>query len=115
MTAFFFYFKIIMVIEMNKQEIDPILTGKNLKKYVEQKGYSVKEIQNYLCLECPQPIYRWFKGKTLPSIHHLYSLSILFNVTMNDLIKVKNQRKEIGYFVYNIKENKLILTKQEIF
>ena len=115
MTAFFFYFKIRVVIEMNKQVIDPVLTGKNLKKYVEQSGYSVKEIQNYLCLECPQPIYRWFKGKTLPSIHHLYSLSLLLNISMNDLIETKNQMIEWGYFVYDIKKGNLILEKQEIF
>lgn len=98
---------------MNKQVIDPISMGRNLKKYVEQSGYSVKEIQNYLCLECPQPIYRWFKGSTYPSIHHLYALSCLFGVSMNELIE-EDERKEWGYRIYQIKEGKLILEKQEI-
>ena len=115
MTAFFFYFKIIVVIEMKKKLINPLKIGKNLKRCVDQMGYKVKDIQEYLCLECPQPIYRWFKGKTLPSIHHLYSLSLLLNVSMNDLIDTKNQMIEWGYFVYNIKERNFILEKQEIF
>ena len=98
---------------MNKQVIDPISMGNNLKKYIEQSGYSVKEIQNYLCLECPQPIYRWFKGSTYPSIHHLYALSCLFGVSMNELIE-EDERKEWGYCIYQMKEGKMTLENQEI-
>ena len=65
------------------------LTGLKIKSYVKKQGYSVKDIQEYLCLACPQPIYRWFKGKILPSIDNLLRLSELFNVHMEDLL-VKN-------------------------
>ena len=44
---------------MDKKLIDPLKLGLNLKKYIKKIGYKVKDIQNYLCLECPQPIYRW--------------------------------------------------------
>ena len=101
MTAFFFYFKIIVVIEMKKKLINPLKIGKNLKRCVDQMGYKVKDIQEYLCLECPQPIYRWFKGSTYPSIHHLYALSCLFGVSMNELIE-EDERKEWGYCKYTI-------------
>ena len=53
-----------LVIKMDKKLIDPLKLGMNLKKYIKTIGYKVKDIQNYLCLECPQPIYRWFKGST---------------------------------------------------
>ncbi len=65
------------------------LTGLRLKLYATRQGLSVKDIQNYLCLSCPQPIYRWYKGIILPSIDNLLRLSELFNVHMEDLL-VKN-------------------------
>lgn len=36
--------------------IDMIQTGKQLKKYIENAGMSVKDIQEHLHLSCPQPI-----------------------------------------------------------
>lgn len=60
--------------------------GAQIKKLTKQAGYSVAYIQNYLQLSCPQPIYRWFKGKILPSVDNLYLLSKLLNVHMEDLI-----------------------------
>lgn len=50
--------------------IDLELTGIKLKMFIKKAGYDVKFIQNYLQLSCPQPIYRWFKGKSLPSVDH---------------------------------------------
>lgn len=88
---------------MDKKLIDPLKLGLNLKKYIKTIGYKVKDIQNYLCLECPQPIYRWFKGSTYPSIHHLYALSCLFGVSMNELVEESDERKEWGNRIYQIK------------
>ena len=65
--------------------IDPIKTGKKLKQLLELEGYNVKHIQEYLHLSCPQSIYRWYKGKALPSVEHLYALSKLLQVHMEDL------------------------------
>ena len=69
--------------------IDMEKTGLKLQKYMKEAGYSVKEIQNYLHLSCPQPIYRWIKGKILPSVDHLYMLSRLFGVHMEELLEEK--------------------------
>lgn len=70
----------------NYPNIDMKKTGKLLKTKTEQAGYSVKELQKMLLLSCPQPIYRWFKGIVLPSVDHLYRLSRLFGVHMEDLL-----------------------------
>ena len=67
----------------------PILpeeTGNNIKRKTKAAGYTVKDIQKILRLSCPQPIYRWFNGKVLPSIDHLYMLSHILNVHMEHLI-----------------------------
>lgn len=62
------------------------MTGICLKKKVKEAGYSVKDIQLFLHLSCPQPIYRWFRGEILPSVDHLYMLSRLLNVHMETLL-----------------------------
>lgn len=68
------------------ENIDMKKTGLLLKETIEKNGYTVKDIQNILHLSCPQPIYRWFKGRILPSVDHLYVLSRLLKVHMEDLL-----------------------------
>lgn len=74
--------------------IDPIKTGEKIKKMLAAAGYEVRDIQEYLHLSCPQSIYRWFKGKILPSVEHLCALSRLLNVHMEDLLVVQEQSIE---------------------
>ena len=57
---------------------------------IESAGYIPSIIQDYLHLSCVQPIYRWYKGKILPSVDHLFMLSELLNVHMEDLLVKKN-------------------------
>lgn len=70
----------------SKTSIDMIETGKRLKKFARRSGYSVKDIQQYLGLSCPQPVYRWYKGVILPSIDNLLRLSELYQVHMEELL-----------------------------
>ena len=76
---------------MQYPNIDIKQTGILLETMIRSSGYSVKYIQEYLHLSCPQPIYRWFKGKILPSIDHMYALSILLGVHMDKLIVPQKQ------------------------
>ena len=71
---------------MNYPSINMKLTGQKIKRLLSDAGYDVKTIQNYLHLSCPQPIYRWMSGKALPSVDHLYALSVLLGVHMEELI-----------------------------
>lgn len=76
------------------QSIDQIKTGAKIKEMLRTAGYEVRDIQKYLHLSCPQSIYRWFKGKILPSVEHLCALSRLLNVHMEDLLVLKGQSIE---------------------
>ena len=71
------------------ENIDMERTGILLKEMFDKSGYTVKDIQKILHLSCPQPIYRWFKGNILPSVDHLYVLSRLLKVHMEDLLVPK--------------------------
>lgn len=63
---------------------------------IKAAGYDVKDIQHYLHLSCPQSIYRWFKGKILPSAEHLSALSLLLGVHMEELLVLQNQSVVYG-------------------
>ena len=70
-----------------------IETGKHLKKLAQRSGYSVKDIQQYLNLSCPQPVYRWYKGDILPSVDNLLFL----------LKKMMHDKYDyIEYFIYEL-------------
>lgn len=73
---------------MNRYDtiIDTVETGKNLKRIMQDRGYSVKNIQEYLNLGTVQSIYHWLDGKSLPTIDHLYALSDLFKLPIDYLI-----------------------------
>lgn len=66
--------------------IDLEKTGQIIKFYAEKNHYTAKDIQLYLGLSCPQPVYRWFKGIILPSVDNLLALSELFRVPMESLL-----------------------------
>lgn len=65
-------------------------SGRKIQQFITKNGYDVKWIQEYLHLSCPQPVYRWFKGKVLPSVDHLFMLSRLFGVHMEDFLVSKS-------------------------
>jgi len=87
--------------KMHYPNIDIKKTGKHLQQLIKESKYSVKQIQEYLYLSCPQPIYRWFKGQILPSLNHMYALSLLLGVPMEELIVI-NQQDEIIWTIENM-------------
>lgn len=72
------------------QNIDMKRTGRKLKAMIEAAGYNPRMIQDFLHLSCVQPIYRWYKGLILPSVDHLFMLSELLGVHMEDFLVKKN-------------------------
>lgn len=70
--------------------IDMQQTGEKLKYMIESAGYTPKMLKEYLHLSCVQPIYRWYKGLILPSVDHLFMLSELLGVHMEDFLVKKN-------------------------
>lgn len=70
--------------------IDLQRSGKKMKHMLESAGYTPRMLQDYLHLSCVQPIYRWYKGLILPSVDHLFVLSGLLGVHMEDFLVKKN-------------------------
>lgn len=75
-----------MLMNMPYPVIDLKKTGENIKRLREARCISVVDLQYFLGLASPQAIYYWQRGINLPTVDHLYALSRLFKVSMNDIL-----------------------------
>ena len=66
--------------------IDPAATGANIVRLRRARGLSVRDLQAYFGFEEPQAIYKWQKGKSLPSVDNLYALGALLEVPMEEIL-----------------------------
>lgn len=67
--------------------VDSKKTGRRIRTLMDARGLSVRDVQNYLGLSCPQGIYRWLRGDTLPSIDNLYALQGLLGVSAGHILR----------------------------
>ena len=68
--------------------IDVVKTGEKIKQELNEKGISVREVQEILHLNAQQSVFRWFRGETLPSIDNLYTIAYLLRLPMEALILI---------------------------
>lgn len=69
-------------INMNK-------TGENIHRLINEKGFSIKDIQRICGFSTPQSIYKWINGKSIPSIDNLVILSDMFDCTINEILAIE--------------------------
>ncbi len=67
---------------INKRE-----TGVNLRRLMDMRGVTAKDVQQYLGLGCVQSVYRWLDGINMPTIDNLYALSELLNVPIDAMVR----------------------------
>ena len=75
--------------------LDVVKTGQRIRKAIQAKGYTVREMQELLSFECPQSIYRWFHGKTMPTIDSLFALSKILDMHMEDLLVAREIKEKV--------------------
>ena len=68
--------------------INLVLTGQNISRLREQRGLTVRNLQDALGFATPQAIYKWQHGTTLPSIDNLVALSVILCVSIDDILIV---------------------------
>lgn len=66
--------------------IDPVATGENILRLRKARGLTVRDLQDWFGFEEPQAIYKWQKGKSLPTVDNLYALGALFDVPMEEIL-----------------------------
>lgn len=66
--------------------IDLVATGENILRLRKARGLSVRDLQEWFGFEEPQAIYKWQRGKSLPTVDNLYALGALLNVPMEEIL-----------------------------
>lgn len=72
--------------KMKYQGIDKIKTAQRIKQLMADKGLTPLDVQKTLNLTVVQTIYHWMSARSLPSIDHLLELSVLFGVSVDDIV-----------------------------
>lgn len=70
-----------MIPKINKRE-----TGIQLRRIMDKRGISVKDVQRYLGLGSVQSVYHWLNGISMPTVDNLYALSELFGVSVDAML-----------------------------
>ena len=70
-----------MIPIINKKE-----TGIHLRRIMDERGLSVKDVQQYLGLGSIQSVYHWLNGLSMPTIDNLYALSELFQMPVDEML-----------------------------
>lgn len=66
--------------------IDMVKTGENIRRLMDETGYTTKILQDIFGFATRSAFYKWFDGRALPTIDHLVILAQLFNCTIDDIL-----------------------------
>ena len=61
-------------------------TGINLRRTMDKRGITPKDIKEYLNLTSVQSVYNWCSGINMPTIDNLYALSQWFGIPIDAII-----------------------------
>ena len=67
---------------INKRE-----TGLNLRRIMDERGITVRDVQEYLGLGSVQSVYHWLNGLSMPTIDNLYALSEMFQLSIDEMVR----------------------------
>lgn len=70
--------------------VDRIETGKRIRKLREERGISVRELQDRMNLASHQSVYKWELSQSVPTIDNLLILCEIFDVEITDIIVTKD-------------------------
>ncbi|MBQ4579838.1 MAG: helix-turn-helix transcriptional regulator [Clostridia bacterium] len=66
--------------------IDVQATGRNIDQMLQERRISVRTVQSYFGFDSPRAIYKWLRGEHLPSVDHLFALSKLLQIPLQDIL-----------------------------
>lgn len=69
--------------------IDSEETGKNIKRLMDEKGISYKDVYLALGLCGHQAVYKWIWGQSMPTLDNMVGLSYLLGVTIEDILVMR--------------------------
>jgi transcriptional regulator with XRE-family HTH domain len=82
--------------EIHIPTIDMERTGQNIINLRQERGLSVRDIQDVFGFVTPQAIYKWQHGTALPSIDNLVVLAAILQVQIDDILVTSEEAVMIG-------------------
>jgi transcriptional regulator with XRE-family HTH domain len=74
------------MVKISKEE-----TGKKIRRLLAESGITVRDVQEELELDSPQSVYKWLKGKTLPSLDNLLILGSMLDLPVEQLLVLEGE------------------------
>lgn len=71
--------------------IDKRETGIQLRRLMDERGLTVRDVQQVLRISSIQSVYHWINGISLPTLDKLYALSELLQVSVDELVSCHRQ------------------------
>lgn len=68
--------------------VDLKATGENIIRLREERGLSVKDLQEMFGFATPQSIYKWQQGQAIPTVDNLFTLAKIFEVSIENIVVV---------------------------
>ena len=75
------------MIEEIRENIDATATGRRIRELRDLNGLRITDISDALGFYEPQAVYKWMRGECLPTLRNMYRFSILFNTTIDDIVR----------------------------
>ena len=63
-----------------------------IRQMMADRGITVAQLQDWLEIDSPQAVYKWLHGVNLPSVSHLYGLSQILGVTIEEILAVEEEK-----------------------
>ena len=73
--------------------INMVETGRKIRDLADEKGIKPVDIQKVCGLGSIQAVYKWFSGKSVPTIDNLGIISNLLNTTIDDIVVFENRKE----------------------
>ena len=66
-------------------------TGANIKHQIKARGYSIRDIMEITGVTTEQAIYKWYSGKSIPSIETQLILCNILDIDINELLVIDGE------------------------
>ena len=76
--------------------IDMVATGQNITRLRDDRGMTVRELQEIFGFATPQAIYKWQRGTALPTVDNLLVLAAIFDVRIEDILAVRQAQTAVS-------------------
>ncbi len=71
--------------------IDLSATGQNIERLRRRAGLSVRAMQESFGFSSPQAIYKWQRGRALPTLDNMVLLARLLGVSIEEILVIRDR------------------------